>query len=285
MLKSLAVATFAESVFQPAVDAWSNRTESKKNDRFLAATLLEAYGWINLGVRADAFDSGCAHVLVEPHLNPLREANDVAIRESLFNEGMTSENRRAFSSKKIFGAPFSQDYPNEFAELPEASNLFSTWCGEARSYMFSASDFVETLNFARLQDWDVALGLIKDDTFRSEADAHSPPSLTEQYFRSLQHLDRMAELLSVAGTSTSQWPARAVMRIELATIHVWRINFQNNVFRPRFDAVTAAVEQRLRAEAAREGIALTGSGFVRAVGELRTRFNAALKHLEMTASG
>ena len=73
--------------------------------------------------------------------------------------------------------------------------------------------------FADPKEWDVASGELRDEPFDPDGKKYAKLSLFEGYLRALQHLDRMADLLDVEGTASEKWPARAIMRIEVGSIH------------------------------------------------------------------
>ncbi len=275
-----------DSSFRPAVVAWEKaQSGSDTNKRFAAASLVESFGWISIGVQAAAFPADLAREIVTSSLEVLLEANELAEQEALFQSGVTVQNRRLFESKDMFPRPFCDRYSSEFSNLPEAPTLFSLWCSESLAFAQADGGLAETLNFAYDEEWRIALGRLKDEYFSPEIDLTSEPSLFEGYLRSLLHMNRVAQLMGVEGTPTAGWPARAVMRVEVTNIHGWRLNLQSNVFAPRFDAVTEVVESRLRVEAQADGIKLREGGFVDGVRNLRRRYGESLGHLSRTASG
>jgi len=211
-------------------------------------------------------------------------ANKLADRQALFQSGVTGQNQRLLASKEMFPSQFRDRYPSKFAEFPEVPILFSLGCSESLAFAQSDGGFAETLNFAIENDWDVVLGRLKDEPFSYEVATNSEPSLFEGYMRALLHMNRVADLMGGEGARTASWPARAVMRVEVGNIHGWRLNFQSNVFGPRFDAVTEAVESRLRAEATADAVELRKGGFVGGVRDLRQRYGEALGYVSITTS-
>jgi hypothetical protein len=99
------------------------------------------------------------------------------------------------------------------------------------------------------------------------------------YLRALQHLDRFADLLDVEGVATEKWSARAIMRIEVGSIHRWQLNFQSKIFEFRFNQITETIEERLYREAAADGTDLRRGGFVAGVRDLRLRYLSAFNSI------
>jgi hypothetical protein len=276
---------YSQAAFQPTAVAWKGaQSSSEAKQRFAAASLIESYGWISIGVQVTAFPADLASEVVTPHVEVIAAANELAARESLFQFGVTGQNRRLLKSKEIFPKSFQEIYPREYVEFPEAPNLFSQWCLESLAFAQSDGGFVESLNFALDQEWNLVLERLKHEPFSSEVTTNSEPSLFEGYLRALLHMNRMADLLDVKGTRTASWPARALMRVAVGDIHGWRLSSTRPLFGTRFDAVTEAVEARLRAEAAADAVKLEMNGFVRGVRNLRIRYGEALGYLSMEAS-
>ena len=276
---------YSHAAFRPAAAAWEKaQSTSEAKQQYAAASLIESYGWISIGVQVTAFPVDLAREVVTPHVEVIAAANDLAARESLFQSGLTGQNRRLLKSKEAFPPSFRDIHPSEFAELPEAPTLFSQWCLESLAFAQSDGGFAETLNFAFDQDWDVALRRLKDEPFSYEVAPDSEPSLFEGYLRALLHMNRIADLMGVEGARTASWPARALMRVAVAEIHGWRLNLTRSLFNTRFDAVTEAVEARLRAEAIADAVELEKDGFIGGVRDLRIRYGEALGYLSRAAS-
>ncbi|HYI97639.1 MAG TPA: hypothetical protein VEX68_29135 [Bryobacteraceae bacterium] len=276
---------YSRVAFRPAVAGWEKaQSSSEAKQRFAAASLIESYGWIIVGVQVTAFPADLARQVMIPHVQSIAAANVLAERESLFQSGLTAQNRVQLRSEETFPPSFAAIYPSEFAEFPEAPSLFSQWCLESLAFAQSDGGFAETLNFALDQEWEVVLGRLRDEPFLLEVATDSERSLFEGYLRALLHMNRMADLMGVDGARTASWPARALMRVSVGDIHGWRLNLTSGLFETRFDSVTEAVEARLRAEATADAVELEKNGFIRGVRELRLRYAEALGYLSIEAS-
>lgn len=232
-------------------------------------------------MQSEAFPADLAREVVAKNIEAIRAANDLTEREGLLQSGLTAGNQRLLETKEMFPEPFRKRYANEFSQLQEAATLFSVWCAESQAFAESDGKFVETLNFAYDADWDLAIGRLRDEYFQPAVGIDSDASLFEGYLRSLDHLNRIVDLMTVEGTRPAGWPARATMRVEVANIHSWRLNFQNDRFVTRFDKVTEVVESRLRREALADKVHLQPGGFVDGVGNLVHRHRQSLGYLSM----
>lgn len=273
---------FVDEVLGPAQVAWENARSGPDIDRqFASLALIEAYGWLRIGVQVGKFPTDLASELLKPRLDALLQANERAEKQSLLEAGATGEIRRLLTSEAYFPPSFAERFPREFQHLPEAATLFSLWSTEARAFAESRSGtkLVKALNFANRQDWETALAELKDERFVPEESKVPDASLFEGYLRSLQHVHRIAEFLTVEGVAAEQWSALAIMRVEVAGIHSWRIQFRIGLSGPRFDELTAVVASRLTRELAADGIEQSPRGFVDGVKELRSRYIAVLGYL------
>jgi hypothetical protein len=299
MPRELSVLAFVDSAFRPAERAWleardertmfvdpvfrriEKRSELASRKKFAALSLIEAYGWVLLGVRADAFPRELGSQLLRDSSNSILEANEFAKKERLGDE-ITPENLRLLNSEVSFPPSFRDTHKPEFLNLPEAPTIFSLWAGEFKSFSrsTSASTFVQMTNFANEHEWPLISAQLADDPFDPEGTQYTQTSLFEGYLRVLQHLDRIADLLDVEGTAEQKWPARAIMRMEVGSIHRWQLNFRSNTFEPRFWQVTEIFETRLRQEAAALGTKLEDRLFDTGVRDLVRRYVAAQEPLQ-----
>jgi hypothetical protein len=281
-----AVREFVAEVLGPAQVAWENaRSGPDVDQQFASLALIEAYGWLRIGVQAGGFPRDIASELLKPRLDALLEASVVAEKKSLLEEGRTGEIRRLLTAEAKFPPSFAELFPTEFQHLPEAATVFSLWSTEARAFTESRSGtkLVKTLSFAHIRDWKMALTELKEEPFVSDESTVPDASLFEGYLRLLQHIDRVADLFTVEGIAPEQRPARAIMRIQVAGIHSWRFNFRFGLAGTRFDELTAVVADRLTAEAAAGGIRLSPQGFIDGVRKLGDRYVSVSSYLARQA--
>jgi hypothetical protein len=286
MTSDLAIREFIGSTVAPAEAAWLDaRLASQEQKRFAALTLAEAYGWMCLGIRAEAFDRETARTLIRPIAESIREATIFSVQMNLLVKTGTAENLRLLESEQYVPAPFRDSYGPQFQELPQVATIFSLWCSEVSSFDRSSSGraLVGILNFARENAWERAFKEMLDEPFDVDLKDGGRISYFEGYLRVLQHFDRIADLFSLEGIPSEQWPARAIMRLEVGSIHQWRFNFQSVVFEKRFNIFTEAIEERLVREALVAGTKIDLGGFVNGVRNLRSRYLAAFNSLAITA--
>lgn len=285
MPSEFSVREFLDLELYPAQKTWEEvRLGPIRARRLPALVLVETFGWIRLGVQSETFPEDLTRDLLDKSWDLIREANEFTEKEKLLAESVIGENRRLIE-KKSFPRPFRGAYKSDFSELPEAPIIFSLWSGEARSFSRFRSGivFVDTLNYANEKEWDEAVARLIDENFDPNP-KDSKVSLFEGYLRALQHLDRIADLLHVEEIAPEKWPALAIMRIEMGSIHGWRLNFQSSVFEPRFRQVTEVVEERLRREAIATGSKPERGGFVEGVRDLTRRYLSAFGPLPASAT-
>ena len=273
------VTEFVHSVLDPAVDLWCRTQDGLLREQsFASVALIEAYGWLSLGVQAGNYDRAMSGHEVRSRRKPLQAAIEFAEASNLIDRGVTRQFGQLLGFSDPFPPPFHERFPSEFAELPEASTSVAVWTLEYRNLATSSSAqvFVETLNFAYEQEWREAVDSPMIERFNAEAHSASPPSLFEGYFRCLQHLDRMAELLGTQGVASQKVAARARLRDEAARIHRWRLDFRHALFAPRFRQITEMVAQRLIREAKANIVAFWPRTFTAAVFDLVTRYRVAV---------
>ena len=280
---------FVDGVLSPAHEAWKGAQSGKEIDRqFASIAFVEAYGWLRIGVQVGKFPRALANELLPPRLESLQQATEMAQKQSLLDSDVIAESVRLLEAKDHFSPPFGERFRREFQHLPEAPTLFSLWSTEARAFSDSLSGtvFVKTLTFAKDLNWEKVVTESRHEQFASEAKEDAPDaSFVEGYLRTLQHLHRIADLLTVEGVETEQWPARAILRVEVARIHSWRLSFRAGLFGPRFDTVTVIVADRLSAEAAADGLILRREDFIKGVAQLKRRYLAVLGYLSEVQSG
>lgn len=283
MNSDYAVRELVDGVFCPANEEWKRAQSGKEIDQqFASVAFLEAYGWLRIGVQVGRFPRELANELLTPSVESLQQATEMAGTQSLLESGLIAESVRLLKANDHFPPSFAERFQREFQHLPEAATLFSLWSTEARAFSesMSGTKLVKTLTFANDQNWQIAVTELRNEQFLSDAKEDAPDaSFFEGYLRALQHLHRIADLLTVEGVETEQWPARAIMRVEVAGIHSWRLSFRAGLFGPRFDTVTDAVAERLSAEAAAEGTILGREDFIEAVAQLKRRYTAVLGYL------
>jgi hypothetical protein len=275
---------FFGSILQPARVAWEEaRTGPDEQKSFAALAFVEAYGWTCLGVRADAFDRKTTLILLQPVADSIREANQFTAQSNLLPEVVTAENRGLLESKRYLPVPFLETYKFEFQRLPRAATVFSLWCAEFMSFerFDSSRALVRVLNFGREPAWQTAFGAMRDEPFVPNPDEKSKISYFEGYLRVLQHFDRIADLFALEGISLEEWPARAIMRLDIGPIHQWRFNFRSVAFERRFSQFTEAVEERLAREADADNAKAPRGGFVSGVRDLRNRYLAAFNPISI----
>src|ERR1700751_2108533 len=120
MPRELSVLAFVDSAFRPAERAWLEaRNGQTGHKKFAALSLIETYGWVLLGVRADAFSRDLGSQLLRASSDSILEANEFAEKERLA-DGVTPENRRLIRSGVFFPQSFRDTYKSEFLNLPEA---------------------------------------------------------------------------------------------------------------------------------------------------------------------
>jgi hypothetical protein len=277
---SYAVREFGERVLKPAAAAWKDAKPRPEIDQKLAAhMLIEAHGWLRIAVQVGLFKRDIAITLVRPLLSALLDANQLVEAQRIVDTGITDDNRRSLNLDYEFPPLFVEQYPQQFQQFPEGPTVFALWSQEARSFASSQSGthFVKVLTFEFEKNWVQILSESNSEPFAQDGEV--TPGLVEGYLRSLQHLHRIAELFTVEGTPTVEWPARAMMRTEVARIHSWRLNFHAGLFGDRFKEMTVVVANRLTAEAGDAGVALTAQGFIDGVERLKQRYHAVLGYL------
>jgi hypothetical protein len=278
-----AVREFVGGVLCAAKEEWKRAQSGKEIDQqFASIAFLEAYGWLRIGVQVGRFQRELANEFITPIVESLQQATEMADKQSLLDSGLIAQSLRLLKAKDHSPPSFSKQFPSEFQHLPEAPTLFSLWSTEAQAFSESlnGTKLAKTLTFANDQNWKIAVTGLRDEPFVSDPKGEGPDaSLFEGYFRALQHLHRIADLLTVEGVRTEQWPARAILRVEIARVHAWRLSFRAGAFGPRFDAATDVVAHRLSAEAAAEGTKLPRHDFIEAVAQLKRRYTSVLGYL------
>jgi hypothetical protein len=93
---------YSHAAFRPAADAWERaQSSSEAKQRYAAASLIESYSWISIGVQVTAFPADLAREVVTPRAEGIAAANELAERESLFQIGVTGQNRRILKSSLV----------------------------------------------------------------------------------------------------------------------------------------------------------------------------------------
>jgi hypothetical protein len=277
----LSLNNMLETFFNPARESWEkSQRQSKEEHSFAALAFVEAYGWIRVGVQANAFPRANALDFLATSGSELLKALEIVEPLQLIGESAIALTRQSIK-RKSFPHSFAERYPDEFSALPEVATTFILWCAECCSFAQSthASAFVRRLCSPYRANWPPVLQQLQNEYF--DVAGVDVISLFEGYLLSLQHLNRIADLFSVSGIDPQKRPAVAVMRVEAASIHRWRLNLSDRFYQDRFSEATQIVETRLRQEAGAPDIdiKLEQGGFIAGVESIVRRYIQSLGYL------
>lgn len=276
-LRLRSLSSFLQTFFLPAASACEDAADATVPAALNKANFLEAYSWLDLGVRAGIYPVDAAEEVVGRYfwLLPGRDDEIARVWRHLF-PAMVTRVDTALGTKRLFegGVP----WPEEIAS--ELGPLFDILCHTAAGFVMNriTSALTHAQVFLSVPEFETTMSTLTNSelVIRALRDGwvnDRKPRILAGYIQAIQHMDAFASVLQESRRDPvielGHW---ALFRMAIYDIHSWRLNFVNEAIDKRFDEIGQDVERTLIGEAERVGITLPMGGLMAAVEPIKRRW-------------